>query len=420
MVFMPGPCVQSAIMEFVRDKTIFAEENALRDSYQPDDLVEREEELAAYQDALQPVINGARPKNIFLYGQTGVGKTIATDLIMESLLESQEQYPDLDLEVVKLVCKSLSSSYQVTAHLVNEFRPPEEQIKPTGYPTGMINGMLWDHLNELDATHCLIILDEIDAIGNDDDILYELPRCNDNDNVTETQVGVIGISNDFTFRDNLSARVKDSLCDEEIHFPPYDANELRTILQDRAETAFIDTRRSADRIESTTLSGGVIQLAAARAAQDSGSARQALKLLYKAGDLARSAGEDEVREEHIREADSIIEKNKVRDELERLPTQSKLTLYALLQLDYEGATPAKRNAIYERYTIAAERIESDVKSDRTVHDRLSQLTLKGFLDVKEENLGPKGGSYYEYSFSVRPDLVREVLEEDSRTTDLFA
>lgn len=414
-----------ALDDFVRDETIFDEENALRDSYQPNELVERDAELREYRNALQPVINGARPKNIFLYGQTGVGKTIATQLIMDKLIQGQAQYDDLELEVVNLVCKSLSSSYQVTAHLVNKFRSPDDQIKPTGYPTGMINQMLWDHLNDLDATHCLIILDEIDAIGNDDDILYELPRCNDNDNVSETFVGVIGISNDFTFRDNLSARVKDSLCDEEIHFAPYDANQLRNILKDRAEkafrdTEFVDPESDSKEITSDTLTGDVIPLCSAFAAQDSGSARQALKLLYKAGDLARSNGQSQVDEEHVREASDLIEKNKVRAELESLPTQSKLTLYGLLQLHHEQAVPAKRNAIYERYKIAAQRIDADVKTDRTVHDRLSQLKLKGFLDVEEENLGPKGGSYYQYSFSIRPDLVREVLEADTRITDLFA
>lgn len=60
-------------------------------------------------------------------------------------------------------------------------------------------------------TYVLFILDEIDSIGTDDDILYELPRCNASGNVDDTFVGVIGISNNFQFRNNLSARVKDSL-----------------------------------------------------------------------------------------------------------------------------------------------------------------------------------------------------------------
>ena len=409
---------------FKPDSTIFADEAVLRDGYRPDQLIERDNELKQYQSALKPVINGAPPKNLFLYGQTGVGKTLSSRMIIERLDEDQQNLDDVDVHFAELNCKSLNSSYQVAANLINEFREPEEQIKPTGYPSGMIYTMLFEELEKLDATHCLVVLDEIDAIGNDDDILYKLPRANDNGNVRDTSVGVIGISNDFTFRDNLSARVKDSLCDEEIHFPPYDANELGNILKQRASEAFHDTTASqldngAFELSSDILEDDVIPLCAAFAAQDSGSARQALKLLYKAGDMARDEESDCITEEHVRRADEAVERDKVREELGRLPTQSKLTLYGLLLLEQESALPAKRNRIYERYVLAAKRIDADVRTDRTIHNRLSQLTLKGFLDVREQNKGPKGGSYYEYEFSIRADIVRDVLQGDSRLQELF-
>jgi cell division control protein 6 len=397
---------------FTAEDPVFVDEDVLRDSHKPEDLIERDRELAEYQAALKPVIKGARPRNIFLYGQTGVGKTVATQMIMDRLRQDQEDYDDLDVHVVHVVCKNLNSSYQVAVKLVNEFRGPNNKIPTTGYPPDTVYEFLWEHLKEIDATHAIFVLDEVDAIGNDDDILYELPRANDNGNVPvdETKVGVIGISNKFTFRDNLSARVKDSLCDEEIHFPPYDANQLRNILYQRAEKAFVDD----------TLSDDVIPLAAAMAGQESGSARQALKLLFKAGDLARGAGDEEVTEEHVRQAEPKVKESQVRNELESLPTQSHLTLYALLALDRQDDLPAKSSDVFEVYEVAANRIDADVKTDRTIRDRLSQLKLKGFLDVEEHNEGPKGGSYYLYEFGdIRPDMVQEVLQDVDRLDELF-
>lgn len=391
---------------------IFADEDVLRDSHQPEDLIERDRELKEYQSALKPVIKGARPRNIFLYGQTGVGKTVATRMIMDRLQQDQEDYDNLEIHVVHIVCKNLSSSYQVAVKLVNEFRDRNDKIPTTGYPPDTIYEFLWEHLLDVDATHVLFVLDEVDAIGDDDDILYELPRANDNGNVPvdETKVGVIGISNKFTFRDNLSARVKDSLCDEEIHFPPYDANQLGNILQQRAEKAF----------KNGVLNDDAIPLAAALAGQESGSARQALKLLFKAGDLARSRDEEFVTVEHVREAEPKVRESQVRNELESLPTQSHLTLFALLALDRQDELPAKSSDIYEVYEVVAERIDADVKTDRTIRDRLSQLKLKGFLDVEEHNEGPKGGSYHLYEFGdVRSDMIKEVLKETHRLENLF-
>lgn len=305
---------------------------------------------------------------------------------------------------------SASSSYQVSVDLVNQFRDASEKIPNTGYAAGQVYQMLWDHINSLNATHLLVVLDEIDSIGSDDNILYELPRSNDNRNVDNTLVGVIGISNDFTFRDNLSARVKDSLCDEEIHFPPYDATQLRNILEQRAEKAFRDG----------TLSGDVIPLCSAFSAQESGSARQALKLLYKAGDLARARDSTELGESHVREARDLIEKGKVHAELQSLPTQSQLALFSLLQLEVEGETPCKRSDIYERYRLVADLVDSTVVSDRTIHDRISQLRLKGFIQHDERNDGIHGGSYYLYSLDIRRKVIKEALRQsDSRLSEFF-
>ncbi|MFB6244348.1 MAG: Cdc6/Cdc18 family protein [Halobaculum sp.] len=397
---------------FSRDDPIFRDEDVLRDSHQPETLRERDRELEEYQSALKPVIKGARPRNIFIYGQTGVGKTIATTMIMERLQIDQREYDGLDVEVVQVVCKNLKNSYQAAVKLVNQFRDSENKIPMTGYPPDSVYGFLWEHLREVDATHVLFVLDEVDSIGSDDQILYQLPRANDNGNVPvdETKVGVVGISNKFTFRDNLSARVKDSLCDEEIHFPPYNADQLRNILSQRAERAFLDG----------VLSEDVVPLAAAMAGQESGSARQGLKLLYKAGDLARKNDDQRVTEEHVREAEPKVKESQVRNELESIPTQSHLTLYSLLLLERQDQLPAKSSEIYDVYEIIAERADASVKTARTIRDRLSQLKLKGFLDTEEYNEGSQGGSYYLYEFGdIRPDVVEEVLQSVDRLEELF-
>ncbi|WP_254280491.1 hypothetical protein [Haloarcula marina] len=54
------------------------------------------------------------------------------------------------------------------------------------------------------------------------------------------KIGVVGISNEFKFREKPSPKVKDILCEEEILFPPYDANELQNILKQRADSVLYD------------------------------------------------------------------------------------------------------------------------------------------------------------------------------------
>jgi cell division control protein 6 len=138
-------------------------------------------------------------------------------------------------------------------------------------------------------------------------------------------VSVIGISNEFEFRDNLSPTVKDTLCDEELHFAPYDASELRSILTRRVEKAF----------KSGVSAEDVIPLCAAMTAQDKGSARQA-RCLYKAGELASNCGDKTVREEHVREAEAVIERRRIERGIRDLTIQDHLTLSAIVSPELRG------------------------------------------------------------------------------------
>lgn len=407
-IIVVGDASGMSLPRFESGDEIFVDEDVLRDSHTPETLIERDEELQEYHAALKPVANGSRPRNIFVYGQTGVGKTVATKLILDQLRRDVEH----EIDVTWLTCKSLDSSYQVTTHLVNEFRSPDDQISTSGYPTGQVYQMLWEEIESVSASHCLIVLDEIDSIGSDDGLLYEIPRANDNGSVDvdETKVGVVGISNNFVFRDNLSARVKDSLCDVEVHFPPYDANELQSILRQRAGQAFVDD----------VLDNAVISLCGALAGQESGSARHALSLLYQAGDLARQEGSEQVEEQHVRDADPMIRESKVQRELESLPTQSHLTLFAAWLLAHRDELPARSNDIYDVYQEAAEQVSADVKTSRTIRDRLSELSLKGFLEAEEKNQGLAGGSFFEYRWGgVEMDVVGSVLHDSSTVGDLI-
>ena len=105
---------------FQRDHQIFADAEPLDDSYEPENIRERDEELEKYQRALQPIIDNRPTSNIFLYGKTGTGKTVATKFMLSHLEADAAEYDDFNLSTVWVGCENLSSSYQVAVALVNE------------------------------------------------------------------------------------------------------------------------------------------------------------------------------------------------------------------------------------------------------------------------------------------------------------
>ncbi|ELY96227.1 orc1/cdc6 family replication initiation protein [Natrialba hulunbeirensis JCM 10989] len=385
---------------FERSEEIFDNENVLHDDYQPQSLEERDSEIEQFTGYLQPVINGAQPRNIFLYGKTGVGKTAATKYLLHHLEEDSEQYDDVTITTVYLNCEDLTSSYRVAVALVNKLRDPEEQISRTGYPLNAVYEMLWDKLDELGGT-ILIVLDEVDYIGDDDSILYQLPRARSNGKIENSRVGIIGISNDFKYREKLDPRVEDTLCERELHFPPYDATDLQNILSKRANHAF----------KGDVLDGDVVPLCAAFAAQDKGSARQALDLLLEAGDLARRESDPVVTENHVRDAKQLLEKQRIEESMKELTSHGHLTLLAVVASTVaDPEAPLQKQTIYEQYQDLAKATDRDVLGGRAFHNHLAELSMLGILDRAKRNEGRAGGIYYEYEVDVPLEAALSTLE----------
>lgn len=386
---------------FTDQSSVFVDETVLYDTWTPEELPEREKELDALHDALAPVAREAAPHNTFVYGKTGQGKTVGVNFKLKGLAGFAEEN-GIDISVVRYSCAKDSSSYQVASNLVDQL----SGSKPRGYDLKTVFDLLYDELQELGGT-VIIVLDEIDSIGTNDEILYELPRARANGHLEEMWVSVIGISNDFEFRDNLSPKVKDTLCDEEIHFSPYDANELRSILSRRADKAFHDG----------VLEDDVIPLCGALAAQDKGSARQAIRYLYKAGELAANSADDKVTVNHVREAEEAIERKSIEKGIRDLTTQDHLALMAIVALETEGKAPARTREVYSRYKDIANKIDADTIAMRRVRDHLQDLDLAGVVNAVEQNQGLRGGYHYVFEVSADLGMTIDVLQENDRLGD---
>jgi cell division control protein 6 len=135
---------------------------------------------------------------------------------------------------------------------------------------------------------CIAVLDEVDALVKQkgDTLLYELTRINEV--LMHSKVALVGISNDLRFKEFLDPRVLSSLSEEEIVFTPYNAEELKDILQHRSNLAFNEN----------VIDNGTLSLCAALAAAEHGDARRALDLLRVAGELAEK-GEIPAAEKNI-------------------------------------------------------------------------------------------------------------------------
>lgn len=223
-------------------------------------------------------------------------------------------------------------------------------------------------------------------------------------------MSVIGISNNLQFRDNLSPKVKDSLYDSEIEFAPYNAEKLTSILERRAERAFVDD----------VLDDDVIPLCSAFAAQDEGSARQAIRLLYKSGELALNHDDDIVSEAHVREARDILERKRIEEGMRSLTTQDQFALLSVVALEIDGKTPARTRQVYQKYKSIVDRLNGNQLVERRVRDHLQSLGMQGFLLAETRNTGIQGGSHYRFEVKTDLEATLDILGEDTRIDDVVS
>jgi len=281
-----------------------------------------------------------------------------------------------------------------------------ETVPMTGWPTDRVYNVFFEAVDYHERV-VVIMLDEIDKLveKSGDDTLYNLSRMNSE--LENSRVSIIGISNDLKFTDFLDPRVKSSLGEEEIVFPPYDANQLQDILQHRSEVAFKDG----------ALKDGVIPLCAAFAAQEHGDARRALDLLRTAGELAERDQSERIEEDHVRQAQDKIELDRVVEVVRTLPTQSKLVLFSIITLENNGVHNINTGEVYNVYKQLCDEIDADVLTQRRVTDLISELDMLGIVNAVVVSKG-RYGRTKEISLSVPIEETQAVLKSDSRLSDV--
>ncbi|ADI72933.1 orc1/cdc6 family replication initiation protein [Methanohalobium evestigatum Z-7303] len=387
--------------KLLENESIFKSKEVLRPSYTPEFLPHRDRQINSLATILVSALRGDTPSNILIYGKTGTGKTAATRHVGFEL-EKKSENLNTFCSVLYINCEIIDTQYRLVANLARQFG---EDIPMTGWPTDQVFTKFKETIDSKQQV-LIIILDEVDKlIKKGDDVLYNLSRINED--LKNSKVSIIGVSNDLKFTEFLDPRVKSSLGEEEIVFPPYDAEQISDILHQRAEMAY----------KEGVLDDMVIPLCSAFAAQEHGDARRALDLLRVSGELAERESKQVVEERHVRNAQEKIENDRIVEVVRTLPTQSKLALYSVILLRKNGYVNVTTGEVYNVYRQLSQNIDMDILTQRRVTDLISELDMLGILNAVVVSKG-RYGRTKEIDLSVPVESTLEVLFEDYKLKPL--
>lgn len=378
---------------FMIESKIFRDRDKLLPDYVPSELPHRSNQILQLAKILAPALAGSRPSNVFIYGLTGTGKTAVAKYVLRKLEEKAQ-----DRVLFAYVnCRQNDTSYRVMAELARNLGT---RIPFTGLSTSEVYKRFMTVLDRRSRI-MVVVLDEIDHLvkKSGDDVLYFLTRINEQ--LSSSKLSLIGITNDLKFTEFLDARVKSSLGEEELVFPPYSAKELEDILRQRSAEAFYDG----------VLMPEVIPLCAAIAAKQNGDARLALDLLLKAADIAEREEASKVTADHVRQAQREIEKNVTVDVIKSMPLHVKLVLLAVYLLEKEGARNITTGMIYNKYLEITKLLGIDPVTQRRVSDIINELDMSGIVNARVVSLGRYGRTKV-IRLSTSLKNIEEGLQED--------
>jgi len=385
--------------------SIFKNKMILQSNYSPNMIHHRDEQIEAVASILAPTLRGERASNLFIYGKTGTGKTLSVDHVGGRIIEKVKSGGHDYLQYVYINCKLkkvADTEYRILAEIIHELGG---NVPSTGLPTDRVYSRFID-LIDGKKQMILIVLDEIDqAIKKiSDNFIYTLTRLNSE--LKNAQISIIGISNSLTFMDDLDPRVRSSLGEEELVFPPYNALQLQDILRERANQAF----------KEGTLQEGVIAKCAAFAAREHGDARRALDLLRVAGELAEREHMSVVGLDHIDAANQKIERDKMLDIIESEPKQFQLVLVAIMTLE-EQRVGKHEESIFtgDVYNIYQEicNTKNEILTQRRVSDILAEFDMLGIINARVISKGRQGRTR-EIKLMLAPNIkpkAREILKK---------
>src|SRR3989338_7903059 len=402
------------IFESFDKRLIFKDKSLLQNNYQPKEILYRDEQIKQIASILAPILRGEKPSNLFLYGKTGTGKTLSIQHVRDGLLKRADKTDGFKIKVEYLNCKLKKVSDTEIRFLTELVRKLGGEIPDTGLPTEAV----YNKFLQIIDSHkqiVILILDEIDQTVKkiSDGFLYNLTRLNSE--LSQSQICIVGISNDLTFLEGLDPRVKSSLSEEEIVFPPYNALHLREILKHRANEVF----------KETVLHEGVIEKCAGFAAREHGDARRALDLLRIAGELAERDGSKRVLLKHIDEANNKIERDKILDVVRTEPKQFQLVLYSIINLSKKRKNsqtllgnqknPIKGNDamftgdVYNYYHDLCLKHKMEILTQRRVSDIIQEFDMLGIINVKVISKG-RGGRMREIKLSITKPIIEKAKE----------
>ena len=365
------------------NQSVFKDEAKLDINYIPNHLPHRDKELRLLMEFFSFLTRFPErmAQRVIITGDVGTGKTalcqrFGADITTEANKRS------VKIHYVHVNCREYRGKVSlIIQHAVNVLRP---NFPKRGFSSEEILRTLLQNLDE-ENSYMILALDEFDSIIETEgsDSVYSLTRLQEMRANLPQRISLVCIMRDLKPTEHLDTSARSTLQRNILHLEKYSKEQLLDILNDRVTMAF----------EPAAVSEETISLTADLARGETGHARFAIELLWRAGKYADAEDSNEVTPECVRKAISSIIPMVQKSELASLGLHEKLFLLATAEVFCESTKAYATLAdIEQAYSVTCEEYEVEPVSHTQLWKYLQYLDAIGILKTEVSNGGQRGRS----------------------------
>jgi cell division control protein 6 len=364
-------------------QSVFKDESKLDINYVPRRLPHREKEHRLLMEFFNFLLRFPErmTQRVIITGDVGTGKTaLAQRFGADITTEANKQ--GVNFRYVHVNCREYRGSlFLILQHALAIFRP---NFPKRGYSAEEVLATLLQILDEENA-YIILTLDEFDTLIDREgsETVYKLTRLQEIRSGKPQRISLIFIIRDLKSTEQLDASTRSTLQRNVISLEKYEKDQLIDILNERVSMAF----------EPSTVSEDIVRLVAELGFSESGNARFAIELLWRAGKYADTENLDTVAPECVRKAVSSIIPTIRRRELASLGLHEKLFLLGVARFFKESQSAyASLLEVEQAYAVVCEEFGEQPHTHTQLWKYAQFLSALGILKTEVATTGTRGRS----------------------------
>jgi cell division control protein 6 len=363
--------------------SVFKDESKLDINYIPHRLPHREKAHRLLMEFFRFLLSCPEKmaQRVIITGEVGTGKTALAQRFGADITREANKR-GANFRYVHINCRECRGKlFLILQNAVSVFRP---NFPKRGYSAEEALETLMQSLDEENA-YMVLTLDEFDALIEQEgsEAVYKLTRLQEMRPGKPQRISLVSIIRDLKSTEKLDASARSTLQRNVIRLDRYGEDQLKDILNERVAMAF----------EPSTVPEDVVDLVAELAVSESGNARFAIELLWRAGKYADAEDLDLVAPECVRKAVSSIIPTIRRSELSSLGFHEKLFLLGAARV-FKGSqeTYASLSEIEEGYAVVCEEFGEQPHSHTQLWKYVQLFSALGILKAEVAGAGTRGRS----------------------------